>query len=174
MADRHDEQTSDDVRYAMDETRARLSQTADQLGDALSTRADAVRERVGAVRDRVDLGELIQRHPWPAIGLALGLGMALSATGADRAAAQGTTQAARRVSHGAREVVQRRRDRAAINRQLRVHERPHRSLVDRLTDGILDAIKMDRLVDHLKQANSELRSRKVSRNRLDGADYWKG
>jgi len=168
MAERDDERTPDDVRYAMDETRARLSQAADQLGDELSSRADAVREKVGAVRDRIDLGELVQRHPWPAIAVALGVGMALSATGADRAAARGTRQAARRVSHGTREAVQRRRDRAAIARQLRVHERPHRSLVDRLTDGILDAIQVDRLVEHLKEASSELRNRTVSRNRLAG------
>lgn len=174
MAEPHDERTPDDVRYAMHETRARLSQTADQLGDALSARADAVRERVGAARDRVDIGELVQRHPWPAIGLALGLGMALSATGADRAAVRGTAQGARRASHAAREAMYRRRDRAEIARQLRVHERPRRSLVDRLTDGILDAIKVDSLVEHLKQASSELRHRKVSKNRLAGTDYWKG
>ncbi|HYD54682.1 MAG TPA: hypothetical protein VEA99_18760 [Gemmatimonadaceae bacterium] len=176
MAERQDDQAPDDVRYAMDETRARLSQTADQLGDALSARVGAVRDRVGAARERVNVGEMIQRHPWPALGLAIGLGVALAASGADRAAASATGGAARRATRGTKDAVRRRRERAAAERQLHPQsEGP--GLIERLTNGILGAINVDALVEQLRHAGGELSTRRpaadVSTNRLSNRDYWK-
>jgi hypothetical protein len=164
-----EEQAPDDVRYAMDETRARLSQTADEIGDALSARVGAVKDRVGAVRERVSVGALVQRHPWPALGLALGLGVALAASGADRAAATATTGAARRATRRAQDAVRRRREHSAAQKP----QRPQGpGLIERLTDGILGAINVDGLVEQLRLASPAAR-RDVSTNRLAGKDYWK-
>ena len=164
----------DDVRYAMDETRAQLSETAQRLNDAVTERAEAVRERVASARERLDVGALVQRHPWPAVGLALGLGLALAGSGADRAALEGTTSAARRASRATTDMVRRRRE----TRQERAPatETVRHGLVERIAESILGAINVDGLLAQLRQASGNLASRPgetVSRNRLAQHDYWK-
>lgn len=184
MAEQRDEGGPDDVRYAMDETRARLAETADELGEALRERAGDARERVSAVRERVQVGELVRQHPWPALGLALGVGLAFAASGADRAvagaassAAGATTERARRAARSAKESVHRRRARAQLQSEA-VPEGGHRaSLIERLTSGILAAIDVDGFVAQLRSAGAAgTRSRAadaVSRNRLAQHDYWR-
>jgi hypothetical protein len=178
----------DDLRYEMDATRARLSETAEQLGDALDARTESVRETlasagdaISGVRDRIRIGELVQRHPLPALGIAIGLGFLLSATGADRAAATGTSDAARRATKVAGDTVRRRRERARQEKRLEEHRRSLQprepGLIERLTDGILSAINVDGLVAQLRDAAgapSESRSPgEVSRNRLANHEYWR-
>ena len=168
------------VRDDMDETRARLADTAAQVGDAIGDRTDAVRERVGAVKERLDVGQLVQQHPWPALGLAVGLGVALAASGADRRAVSATTSAARRASRSATDAVHRRRERSHAMQQLRSEEEPvsRGGLVARLTRAILEGLQVDTLVAGIRDAGAEMSrtrsSNDVSTNRLAQNDYWKG
>jgi ElaB/YqjD/DUF883 family membrane-anchored ribosome-binding protein len=168
------------VRDDMDETRARLADTAAQLGDAIGDRTDAVRERVGAVKERLEVGQLVQQHPWPALGLALGLGVALAASGADRRAVSATTGTVRRASRSATDAVHRRREHARAMQQLHSEEErvTRGGLVERLTRAILQGLNVDRLVAGIRDAGSEMsRARstaEVSTNRLAQNDYWKG
>jgi hypothetical protein len=178
----------DDLRYEMDATRARMSETAEQLGDALSARTESARETlasagdaIAGVRERIRIGELVQRHPWPALGIAIGLGVVLSATGADRTAATATADAARRASKSAGETVRRRRERSRQEKRSEEQRPPGEprepGLIERLTDGILSAINVDALVAQLRDAagpSSENRTpADVSRNRLANHDYWR-
>jgi ElaB/YqjD/DUF883 family membrane-anchored ribosome-binding protein len=168
------------VRDDMDETRARLADTAAQLGDAIGDRTDAVRERVGAVKERLDVGQLVQQHPWPALGLAVGLGVALAASGADRRVVSATTSTARRASRSATDAVRRRRERAQAMQQLRSEDEPvtRGGLVERLTRAILQGLNVDQLVAGIRHAGAEMGHARpaadVSTNRLAQNDYWKG
>lgn len=168
------------VRDDMDETRARLADTAAQLGDAIGDRTDAVRERVDAVKDRLDVGQLVQQHPWPAIGLAVGLGVALAASGADRRAVSATASTARRATRSATDAVHRRRERARAMQQLQREDEPisRSGLVARLTRAILEGLQVDTLVAGIRNAGAEMSASRpaadVSKNRLAQNDYWKG
>lgn len=167
----------DDVRYAMDETRAQLSETARQLSEAVSERTEAVRERVASARERLDVTMLVQRHPWPAIGLALGVGLAMATSGADRAALDGTTTAARRVSRATGDIVRRRRERSRHEQESATGDGSVRhGLVERIAESILGAINVDGLLTQLRHAGGNLTGRPdndVSRNRLAQHGYWK-
>ena len=81
-----------DARLEVVAARERVSETVGEL-------EAQVAERVDAVKRRADIGTLIRDHPWPALAVALGAGVLLSATGADeraaRATARGTKRAAR-------------------------------------------------------------------------------
>jgi hypothetical protein len=68
-------ETTTEVRADIEQTRARMSGAISEL------------ER------KVDLTQKIREHPWPAVAVAFGAGVALSASRADVKAAQVTTQA---------------------------------------------------------------------------------
>jgi hypothetical protein len=68
-------ETTTEVRADIEQTRARMSGAISEL------------ER------KVDLTQKIKEHPWPAVAVAFGAGVALSASRADVKAAQVTTQA---------------------------------------------------------------------------------
>ena len=73
-------ETTDDVRRDIELTRARMSTTLDQL------------------EQKLNVVELVRDHPWPAIALALGAGVALSGSAADVKAATATVAATKGAS----------------------------------------------------------------------------
>jgi hypothetical protein len=50
---------------------------------------------ISELERKVDLAQKISEHPWPAVAIAFGAGVALSASRADVKAAQATTQASK-------------------------------------------------------------------------------
>ena len=68
-------ETTADVRRDIEETRERMSTTLTEL------------------EQRLNVVQVVRDHPWPAVALAFGAGLALSASGADRKAAVATVAA---------------------------------------------------------------------------------
>ncbi|MGH7651693.1 MAG: DUF3618 domain-containing protein [Gemmatimonadaceae bacterium] len=73
-------ETTTEVRADIEQTRARMS--------------NAITELEG----KLDVAQRVREHPWTAVGLAFGAGIALSASGSDLKAAQATSQATRDTS----------------------------------------------------------------------------
>jgi hypothetical protein len=76
------------ARRDIDQTREHLSSTIDELERRLTAPVEAVRQRL-------DVGQAVQKHPWIALGVALGAGAIVATTGADRRAAAVAAQKAR-------------------------------------------------------------------------------
>ena len=70
-------ETTADVRRDIELTRERMSTTLQEL------------------EQRLNLMQVVRDHPWPALAVAMGAGLALSGTGADVKAAQATTDVTR-------------------------------------------------------------------------------
>ena len=68
-------ETTDDVRRDIEVTRERMTQTLAQL------------------ENKLNVMQIVRDHPWPAIALAVGAGIALSGSGADVKAAAATAAA---------------------------------------------------------------------------------
>ena len=75
------------TREELAAVRSRMSDTVAEIEARVTAPVETARERVGAVKDRLDVVELIRSHPWPALVVALGAGVAVAASGADRKAA---------------------------------------------------------------------------------------
>jgi hypothetical protein len=73
-------ETTTEVRADIEQTRARMSSAITEL------------------EGKLDFAQRVREHPWTAVGLALGAGVALSASGADLKAAQATSDATRDTS----------------------------------------------------------------------------
>lgn len=56
-------------------------QRAERAKASLRARLAVFERRLGDMRDRVDLPMQIQRHPWPAVGIAFALGMIAGSRG---------------------------------------------------------------------------------------------
>jgi ElaB/YqjD/DUF883 family membrane-anchored ribosome-binding protein len=76
--------------------RQEIAATRERISDTIADIEQRVSDTVSSAREKVDVVALIKRHPWPALGVALLAGVALSATGADRKAARATKDAAKR------------------------------------------------------------------------------
>ena len=74
-----------------------------QISDTISEIEARVTAPVRAVTNRLDVGRVIQEHPWAAIATAVGVGALVAATGADRRAASVAADAARKGAEKARE-----------------------------------------------------------------------
>lgn len=108
------QETTADVRRDIEETRARVSATLAELNDEVTGRRDAVKAKVTDARDSVatavtqaqaTISDFAREHPWYALGAALGLGMLISATGADRAAGRRSLSGARSAATGAKSAA---------------------------------------------------------------------
>jgi hypothetical protein len=75
----------DSVRRDIAETRARLSDTLAELDNRVDTVKHAVTQTANPL-------PAIREHPWIALGLALGAGIAIGMSGADRTAVAATTR----------------------------------------------------------------------------------
>lgn len=94
------------AREELARVRERMSDTAAELEDKLSAPVDAVKERL-------DVVQLIRDHPWPALAVALGAGVAIAASGADRKAASAAVDASRSAARAGAETVKSAASRAA-------------------------------------------------------------
>lgn len=81
-----------DVRRDIEATRERMSETVGEI-------EAHVADRVDAVKQRLDVAQMIREHPWPALAVAFGAGLLLSATGADERVARATAGAVKGASH---------------------------------------------------------------------------
>lgn len=94
------EDARDDIRA----TRDQIADTADQLSDRLHDQVDSAKRKVNPL-------EYARQYPWAAIGVAAGLGLALSLSGADkraaRAAVKGAKAAGGAIAGGAMELKDR-------------------------------------------------------------------
>lgn len=77
------------ARNAVTRVRDRMSDTAAELEDRLMAPVDAVKQKL-------DVVQLVREHPWPSLAVAVGAGVAVAASGADRKAASAAADASRR------------------------------------------------------------------------------
>jgi hypothetical protein len=93
------------TREGIAATRIRMSDTAAEIEAHFTDRVEVVKERVGAVKDRLDIVQLVRDHPWPSLAVAVGAGVAVAASGADRKAATAAADASRTAATRSVEAV---------------------------------------------------------------------
>ncbi len=76
------------ARNEITRVRDRMSDTAAELEERLTAPIEAVKEKL-------DVARVVRGNPWPALALAVGAGVVLAATGADRRAASAAVDASR-------------------------------------------------------------------------------
>lgn len=138
-------------------TRERMSETIAELDARISG-------RMAVIKERLDLRQLVEDHPWPALAVALGLGVLLGGTGADTKAAQATVRAAKGAPGATANLARRGWESASsvVRRDDSQNEGDHRSvdagsgLADRLRGAIARAIGVDELVDQMRDAGAQL------------------
>jgi hypothetical protein len=107
-------ETTADVRRDIEQTRERMSTTLTEL------------------EHRLNVMQVVREHPWPALALAFGAGLALSASGSDTKAAVATIAATK----GSRSKLGSALDEIVANLMTGVHG----ALQDRI-DGWVDELK---------------------------------
>lgn len=107
-------ETTADVRRDIEQTRERMSTTLAEL------------------EQRLNIMQVVRDHPWPTLALAVGAGLALSASGADTKAAAATVVATK----GSRTKISAALDDIVANLMTGVHT----ALQDRI-DGWVDELK---------------------------------
>jgi hypothetical protein len=138
-------------------TRERMSETIAELDARIS-------DRVATVKERLDVMQLAQEHPWPALAVALGLGVLLAGTGADVKAARATLRAAkgapsattdlaRRGLEAAKGVVRRN---GAGEQDADAEVAVQSGLTDRMRSTITRALGIDELMSQMRDAAVEL------------------
>jgi hypothetical protein len=144
------EKTSD-IQRDIALTRERMSETIAELDARISG-------RVTVVRERLDLKGLIEDHPWPALAVALGLGVLLAGTGADAKAARATVQAAKGVPGATADLARRGWVTAAdaLHRDGNGEVEVEPGLADRVRSTITRAIGVDELMNQMRDAAVDL------------------
>jgi hypothetical protein len=110
----HMAETTADVRRDIEQTRERMSTTLTEL------------------EQRLNVMQVVREHPWPALALAFGAGLALSASGSDTKAAIATVAATK----GSRTKIGSALDDIVANLMTGVHG----AMQDRI-DGWVDELK---------------------------------
>jgi hypothetical protein len=82
------------------------------IADTLAEIESRVTAPVATVKSRVDVGQLISRHPWPALGVAVSTGIAIAMSQADAKAATLAAEKAKQVAKKSVEVGRRTPSRA--------------------------------------------------------------
>jgi hypothetical protein len=134
-------------------TRERMSETIAELDARIS-------DRVAVVKERLDLRQLVEDHPWPALAVAVGLGVLLAGTGTDAQAARATVRAAKAAPGATADLARRARDAAAsvvgrdgsVDREIDAEG----GLADRVRSTITRAIGVDALMSQMRDAAAEL------------------
>ena len=90
---------SPDISAARDD----VQRSRDQISDTIAEIEARVTAPVRAVTQRLDVGRMIQDHPWAALTTAAALGAIVAASQADRRAASLAADAARKGAEKARE-----------------------------------------------------------------------
>lgn len=145
-------ETTTSVQRDIALTRERISGTIAELDARISG-------HVTVVKEHFDLKQLVEDHPWPALAVALGLGLLLAGTGADAKAARAAVRAAKGAP-GATTVLARRGWDAAASAVRRdssgdreVNVEP--GLTDRVRSTITRAIGVDELMGQMRDAAAE-------------------
>lgn len=108
------QETTADVRRDIEETRARVSAALAELNAEVTERKDAVTDKVVDARDSVataltqaqsTITDFAREHPWYALGAAVGLGMLIGGSGADRAAARASVDGAKSAASGVKSAA---------------------------------------------------------------------
>ncbi|MDQ2666358.1 MAG: hypothetical protein M3Z05_10145 [Gemmatimonadota bacterium] len=86
------------VRDDVQRTRAQLSDTLAELSARLTSPINAAKKKLNIV-------EMARNNPWPALALAIGTGVALSATGSDERIAAAAVKAGQAGVEGARDAA---------------------------------------------------------------------
>jgi hypothetical protein len=148
-----------DVQRDIALTRERMSKTIAELDARISS-------RVTVITEKLDLAQLVQSHPWPVLVAALGLGVLLAGTAADRRAARATLRGARRGQDAAVNLA--RRGWSAAGRVVRRDGRgdgaaahadavaSEPGLADRVKDAVARAVGVDELVTQMRDAADQL------------------
>jgi ElaB/YqjD/DUF883 family membrane-anchored ribosome-binding protein len=93
------------TREELAAVRSRMSDTVAEIEARVTAPVERVKERAGAAKDRLDVVQLIRDHPWPALAVALGAGVAVAASGADRKAASAAMDASRTAAQKGSEAL---------------------------------------------------------------------
>jgi hypothetical protein len=117
---------SPDISAARDD----VQRARDQISDTIAEIETRVTAPVRAVKDRLDVGRLIQDHPWAALTTAVAVGAVVAASRADRRAAALASDAARKAAEKAREGS------VAGARMARQAPSKSRSALGSMVDGI--------------------------------------
>jgi hypothetical protein len=142
-----------DVQRDIALTRARMSETIAELDARIS-------DRVAVVTERLDLKQLVEDHPWPALAVAFGLGVLLAGTGADAKAARATVRVAKSAPDATADLARRGWGAAASvvrrdgSEDGEVDAEP--GLADRVRSTIAHAIGVDELMRQMRGAAAEL------------------
>jgi hypothetical protein len=138
-------------------TRERMSETIAALDARIS-------ERVGAVKEQLDVVQLAQQHPWPALAVALGVGVLLAGTGADAKTARATVRAAKGAPGATADLARRGLEavKGVVHRNgssegrtdVEVALAP--GLADRLRSVITRAVGIDELMNQMRDAAAEM------------------
>ena len=75
-----------------------IAASREQVSETVAEIEAHVSSKVEGVKRRLDVAQLVREHPWPALAVALGAGVALAATDADRRAVHATKRGARTAS----------------------------------------------------------------------------
>jgi len=150
-------ETTDTVQRDIALTRERMSETIAELDARIS-------HRVEVVKEKLDVMQLVQDHPWPALAVALGFGVLLAGTRADAKAARATVRAAKAAPGTTADLARRGWDAAATKvrgggngdgaPEVESAERP--GLADRMRDTITRALGVDELIEQMRTAADEL------------------
>ena len=153
-----------DVQLDIARTRERISETIAELDARIS-------ERVTGITERLDVMQLAEEHPWPALAVALGVGVLLAGTAADAKVARATVRAAKEAPGATVDLARRgsgavasvvRRGRGDGDGQ--VSEGP--SLADRVRRAIRRATGVEELLGQMQAAAASL-ARPASRAAQD-------
>ena len=89
----------------IDATREQLAAVRERMSDTAAEIEAMVTDRVDAVKERVNVVQVIRDHPWSSLVVALGAGVAVAATGADRKAASAAADASRNAARVGADTV---------------------------------------------------------------------
>ena len=93
--------------------REQLAAVRDRMSDTAADIEALVTDRVDAVKDRVNVVQVIRDHPWASLAVAVGAGVAVAASGADRKAATAAVQTTRDAARAGAQTVKSASKRAA-------------------------------------------------------------
>ena len=94
--------TSPDIEAARDDIlRARA-----QLADTISQLSDRMTSPIAAAKEKLNLLELARNNPWSALAVAVGAGVLVATTGADRRAASAAVEAGQAGVESARRAAE--------------------------------------------------------------------
>jgi hypothetical protein len=149
-------ESTTDVQRDIALTRERMSETIAELDARIS-------DRISLVKERLDLRQLVEDHPWPAVAVAVAVGVLLAGTGADTKAARATMRAAKGAPGATADMARRGWGAAAglVRRDGNGEpgtevERTEPGLVDRFRDTITRATGVDELMSQMRDAAAEL------------------